>query len=622
MATGIPTFRVDLAEGMIDVDTSADRLFAYCIEADKGPVNTPTFVASNKEAMRIFGVDFAPHFYQSPTGLVIVRVGFKDMAQGKIEYKDATTGKTVMVVEATSPGPCKHTVNIAPALVGDGLSLTVNIDGVTAKNYQNLKTLKKVADRINSRFSEYLKATLTSDYEEASFDNKKISTDNTSGDLTGGTNGYMLDATGQKAGAGFAKIIVKESSDETLPNKTYYLTSTATANSSERYPLFTDVGKTKAGMYAAITAEVAGEDEDEGKTFYQMTLYESTDATESLSTAKAELTEEVGTKYIEIDDEEQGINVAPTEDQEDDQPNADTTRIAAYREAFDKTGYVDVIGVAALSDSEVVRNVLIEHINYMVDPEVHSFRFGVTSVLSSDAVDGVHSIESLKGVAEFINSEWIICIGQGVVFQKENDIPVTLKPYQAIQLYTGIRSSLGYSEAIFGGEQKKVLKGVIDTVPLVNDGTTIIKDDVIELNEAGICTFKKEYNEITFVEGVTTIQDEDVMSYENMMSIIAYVIRRLVVIAKPYQGQRLTEDLKSTLQTALSSELSTITNSDGTLMALEDFNIPPYDVQVYSAGKTKFDETNRLVRESKIIIQVRIVPIGALRDIDLHVIAI
>ena len=72
MATGIPTFRVDLAEGMIDVDTSADRLFAYCIEADKGPINTPRFVSSNKEAMRIFGVDFAPHFYQNQSGIFLL----------------------------------------------------------------------------------------------------------------------------------------------------------------------------------------------------------------------------------------------------------------------------------------------------------------------------------------------------------------------------------------------------------------------------------------------------------------------------------------------------------------------------------------------------------------------
>lgn len=643
MATGIPTFRVDLAEGMIDVDTSADRLFAYCVEADKGPVNVPTFVASNKEAMRIFGIDFAPHFYQNPTGLIICRVGFTDMAPGKIEYKGLVeikdtdgkvTGyenKTLLTVKATSPGPCKHKVKISQALVGDGLSLTVDIDGVTSKNYQNLKTLKKVAERINSRFSDYLIATLSDDFDEATFKNENLNKVlvekdgkqvkepvDITGELLGGTNGYMLDATGAKAGAGFSEVNVVENSVEGFANNKYYIISTASIDTPERYPLYTDAGKTEAGIYVSLT----GTEEDGDKTYYTFNSYPDADSETLWGTGKVELTGTVGDNYVEIDDAEKGIDVPATEGQKETEPNADTTRIAAYREAFDKTGYVDVIGVAALSDSEVVRNVLIEHINYMVDPEVHSFRFGVTSVLDSDAVDGVHSVESLKGVAEFINSEWIICIGQGVMFQKENTEPVPLKPYQAIQLYTGIRSSLGYSEAIFGGEQKKVLKGVVDTLPLVNDGTTIIKDDVVELNEAGVCTFKKEYNEITFVEGVTTIQDEDVMSYENMMSIIAYVIRRLVVIAKPYQGQRLTEDLKSTLQTALSSELNTITTSDGTLMALEDFNIPPYDVQVYSAGKTKFDETNRLVRESKIIIQVRIVPIGALRDIDLHVIAI
>ena len=107
-----------------------------------------------------------------------------------------------------------------------------------------------------------------------------------------------------------------------------------------------------------------------------------------------------------------------------------------------------------------------------------------------------------------------------------------------------------------------------------------------------------------------------------MMSIVAYVTKRLIRIAKPYQGRLLTEDLKSTLTTALSAELKAITDTDGTLMALEDFNIPPYDIQVYSAAKTRFDESNQLIRESKIIIQARIVPVGALRDIDLGVIVI
>ena len=645
MATGIPTFRVDIAEGMIDVDTSADRLFAYCIEADQGPVNIPTFVASNKEALRIFGVDFAPHFYQNPTGLVINRVGFKDMAKGKIEYKDKN-GKLLLTVEAKYPGPCKHKVQIAPALVGDGLSLTVYIDGVTSKNYQNLRTLKKVADRINNRFSNFLRAELADDFDEATFNNKDLDVPEVPvitssmtaqekaaaqaeiekiGLLEGGTNGYMLNAKGEKAGAGFTEVRVVENSpdSENFVGKTFFINSNAQVD-GKKYELFKDgKGSTSANIFVVITGVTPEINEETGeeKTYYQFTSYsDNTDTADVWGQGKVELTGTVGDNYVEVDDKDKGLDSPIIED--DEAPNSDTTRIAAYREGFEKTSYVDVIGVAALSDSEVVRNVLIEHINYMIDPEVHSFRFGITSLLSCDAINGINSIESIKGVAEFINSEWIILIGQGVVFQQENKDPIELKPYQAVQLFTGIRSSLGYSEAIFGGEQKKVLRGVIDTNPIVNDGTTIIKDDIIELNEAGVCTFKKEYDEITFVEGVTTIQDEDVLSYENMMSIIAHVVKRLVKIAKPYQGQRLTEDLKSTLQTALSSELKTITESDGTLMALEEFNIPPYDVQVYSAAKTKFDETNHLVRESKIIIQCRIVPVGALRDIDLHVIAI
>lgn len=633
MATGIPTFRVDIAEGMIDVDTSADRLFAYCIEANKGPINTPTFVSSNKEALRRFGVDFAPHFYQNPTGLVIVRVGFEGAKEGKIEYKANIDGKekTVLTIKSTSPGPCKHKVKIKKALVGDGFSLTVYIDEVTSKNYQNLSSLKKVADRINSRFSDYLVAELEKDengkplINKESFKNSdvivipnvdiKTEEEQELGKLVGGTNGCMLDKDGNpmistydfesfsdadgtvKWGEGkveltgnetegFKEVRVLENSPDNSPqgsfvNKTFYITSLAQTDGT-KYPLYTDEGITEAGIYVSISLD--------------------------------------SDNYYDVDDEKYGLN--GTDIKSNEGPNPNRTLQDAYTKAFDASSYVDVIGVATLSNKEIVRNVLRTHINYMIDPEIHTYRFGITSVLSVDDPNGVRSIDSLCGLAQTLDSEWIICIGQGVVFQKENEAPYDLPPHEAVQLFTGIRSALGYSEAIFGGEQKKVLRGVVNTLPITNDGIDLIKDDIIDLNEAGICTFKKEYNEITFVEGVTTIQDEDVMSYENLMSIIAYVVKRLVKIAKPYQGQRLTEDLKSTLQTALSSELKTITESDGTLMALEEFNIPPYDVQVYSAAKTKFDETNHLVRESKIIIQCKIVPVGALRDIDLHVIAI
>ena len=366
--------------------------------------------------------------------------------------------------------------------------------------------------------------------------------------------------------------------------------------------------------------------EDNGNKIYEFISYSSeADDADVWGTGTVKLTGEVDHEdYTDVDDVSKGINSNATDPDNDTAPSINKTLQVAYEEAFDKSSYVDVIGVTSLSDKEIVRTALLSHIDYMIDPEVHSFRFGITSVLPTDDQDGVRSVQSLCDLAANIDSEWIICIGQGVKFQPELGTPIELPPHKAVQLFTGIRSSLGYSEAIFGGEQKKVLKGVVDTLPITNDGVTLIKDDIIDLNEAGICTFKKEYDEITFIEGVTTVQDEESpLSYENIMSIVAYVIKRLTAVAKPYQGQRLTEDLKSTLQTALNSELNNITTSDGTLMALEEFDIPPYEVQVFSAGKTKFNDAGtRLIRESKIIIQARIVPIGALRDIDLHVIAI
>ena len=561
MATSIPTFRLEVSEGMIDVDTSADRLFGYCVEAPKGPVLEPTFVASNAEAKRIFGIDFAPHFYQKPTGLVICRVGFEDMAKASITYQaypmvrqgegnEATwvVGESnpvnIIKIQATSEGEAAHKVFITKSKTGSGYNLSVTIDGVTAKNYQNLRDLTSIVKKINSKFSNYLQAELLISESEFNEETSKqpfsreqfiLKTDGT---LTGGSNGVMLN---------------------------------------------TDESKSSVSI---------------------------NDATNGLSKTE-------GTGAVDSDTGKKVF--LPNE------TNPETTLKAAYEKAFVKIQDVDLVGIATLSNSRAVQNALIEHINEVNDPEVAQLRFGITGyldyVVEPETAAEQTTFEDLMQETEYMNNEWIIFIGQGVVFS-EDGVKRNILPHEATQLYTGIRSALGYSEAIFGGEPKKVLNGVVDTLPVVTDGSLIVKSDIEALNEAGVITFKKEYGEVTFLEGVTTIQDEDVLSYESMMSIVAYVTKRLIKLAKPYQGQLLTEDLKSTLQTTLSNELKTITDTDGTLMALEDFNIPPYDVQVFSAAKTVFDESNHLIRESKIIIQCRIVPVGALRDIDLGVIVI
>ena len=599
MVNSIPTFRLEVSEGMIDAVESADRLFGYCIEASKGPVLEPTFVASNSEAKRIFGVDFAPHFSQKPTGLVICRVGFEQMARASIIYQaynmknegteldpqwviDTTSKSDILQITATSEGITSHKVYIAKSLTGAGYNLSVTIEGVTAKNYQNLRNLSSIVKKINSKFSNYLKAELLVPEDEFNkytsgqpFSREQFFTVGTNpvplikdptaadGSLTGGSNGKMLKTDGT-----VSNIDIPTDGLHCDPNFT--LATVVTNSSPDATYAFTS--------YADIEGTVE---------WGHGTVYT------------------VGT----------GPNDA----------NPEVTLLNAYEKAFNKIQGVDLIGISTLSGSRVVQNTLIEHINEVTDPEVAQLRFGITGFLDyvvdpKTPAEQV-SIEDLTQETEYINNEWIIYIGQGVIFEQDG-IKQTLLPYQAVQLYTGLRSALGYAEAIFGGEPKKVLNGVVDTLPVITDGSIIVKSDIETLNEAGVCTFKREYKEITFVEGVTTVQDNDVLSYESMMSIVAYVTKRLITIARPYQGQLLTESLKATLTTALSAELRSITDSDGTLMALEDFNIPPYDVQVYSAAKTKFDESNHLIRESKIIIQCRIVPVGALRDIDLGVIVI
>lgn len=587
MVTSIPTFRLKVSEGIIEGDTSADRLFGYCIEANKGPIMEPTFVASNQEAKSKFGVDFAPHFAQNPTGVVICRVGFPNASTAYYEYKmypegttSTTTGEgndavtttegtgapdtnaaaadmtTVLQIESVSPGKCNAQVIIKKATSGHGYDLNVIIDeseivnrieeevtqigslvcpgGTTEdittinKKFSNLRSLKHVARKINNVFGDWLVAKMCKNFDD-----------------TKGPEWYDV-----------------FESDVTVTSET---------------------GKLHDGSNGVMR-----------------------DADGEITTTS-------------VDDATNGIYGTNTTEEAKQK-----TLGRAYSEAFEKIQETDLIGIAIMSEEPYVHSLLVQHIEHVIDPEIHQLRFGILGYPDykrKETAEEAITLEDLKIYPQGYDNPWIIYVGQGVIFA-ENGIKRKVYPHQAVQLYTGIRSSLGYAEAIFGGEEKKVLKNVVDTLPLVTDGTEITRDVREELNETGVCTFKKEYGEVTFLEGVTSVQEDDVLSYENMMSITANVVRRLIKICKPYQGQLLTEDLKSTLQTALSSELQDITNNEGTLMALEDFNIPPYDVQVYSAAKTRYDETHKLIRENKIIVQCRIVPVGALRDIDLGVIVI
>ena len=579
MVNGIPIYRVELGEGLVRQETSAGNIFAYCIEANKGPVGEPILITSNQEAKRVFGINFAPHFYQKGAPIYICRVGFPEMQSPSITYKakvSASGNDTIDVVKitATTPGTAQHKVNIVKSPTSNkAYNLTITIDGVGSKKYQNVSSLANVVKRINSKFADYLVAELLFDEEKA----------------------MALEAT---------QSLVKN--------------------------------KETNAVSVELTSAVDSETEDIlcSGTFDATRLQRN----QSNGVVQTELTGGSNGKLRKTDGTISNIEIPSTGIRDvppssvgtnDNDPNIDATLLYAYREAFEVLENKDILGVATLSNSEVVQNELTEHINKLIDPEVYKYRMGVTGLLDYPDKDsngvinasGDLSITDLASAATHIDNPFMVMIGQGVVFE-EDGVKYNLLPHEAVQLYTGLRSALNYGEAIYGGNAKKVLIGVKDILPLVTDGSDIVKEDIESINKAGLITFKKEYEEITFLEGVTTAQDSPVLSHESVMMIVLHVLKRLVRVSKPFHGEPVTEDLKSSLINALNDELKNITDTDKTLKALENYNIPPYAVTVEAIVVAGFNEAGDYIRETHYLVTVKIVPIGTLRSITLSVIVI
>ena len=571
MVSGIPIYKVKFGEEYIaESQASSDKIFGYCIEAHKGPIGEPIYIPSNSEALRIFGVNFAPHFYQKGSGIYICRVPFKGAVAPSITYKakvsDDNGSDTVDVVKitATTPGTVEHQVNIVKSNTSDDrYNLVVTIEGVGSKKYQNIPTLEEVVKRINSKFADYITAELLFDEQQA----------------LALENGQKLVKVGQADGT--YKFEVKESNATLGANDVLYATGPFK-------PTRLQVNQAQDGT--VLTTLSGGSN---GKVLNK-------DGTQSST---------------EIPNE--GVGAVT----ETGNLSIDTTLINAYREAFKIMEDIDIIGIATLSKELVVQNELVEHIERMIDPETYKYRFGITSFLDYDPnATNVHPSD-LTNAATHIDNPFVVMIGQGVVFEEEGS-QYNLLPYQAVQLYTGLRSALNYGESIFGGNSKKVLIGVKDTLPLTTDGYELTREDIEQINEKGLITFKKEYKEITFLEGVTTAQENPVLSHESVMMIVLHVLKRLIRVSKPFQGENVTEDLKTSLVNALSNELKNITDTDKTLVALEDYNIPPYAVEVQATVMAGFNDAGEYIRETHYLAIVKIVPVGALRSITLSVIVI
>lgn len=591
-----PTFRLTISEEAVYTSTAKDKLFGYAIEAPKGPINEPTFIASNDEAMRVFGVNFAPHFYQKGAGLIVTRVGLPNSSSASISYYIKTVTKTTtpaaneeseptvttsttyqeaFTVTALDKGQSDIKVKVIPSIsVGGGWTLIVDIPDITSQTYNTLQKFSDVVKTINNHFGSYLKA-----------EQKVDSTTNLPvEELTNNTDTTQ------------SLVVLEEQTASATPQDSEFITD-----------LDSNDGQLRGGSFGQLFKEDV--------TMRQIEAAQKADGTYDSSVLASTALPSYKLYTASNNDFDQNDKV---------KTDITLTATIVYKKAFDLMKNLDLIGVTTLSELDVVQSALHDHIQECLDPETNILRFGVTAFLDYNNPKKQNwSLNDVQQPAIDLNSEYFIYIGQGVTFKQDDGLVYDLPPHQAIMLYTGIRSALSYDTAIFGGEDKKILNGVADVLDIV-PGQTLYKTDREELNENGVTTFKKEYDRVTFLEGVTTSQDSDVLAYEYVMSIVIYITKRLVRVAKAYQGKKMTEDLKESLKTALTSELRNIQQTDNCLMAIkdDDYDIPAYDVSVESAAMVKFNDAGELVRESKVIAKVKIVPIGALRDIDLGVIVI
>lgn len=576
MVNGIPIYKVEFGESLLESESSSDKTFGYVIEANKGPVGEPVYISSNSEALRIFGVNFAPHFYQKGSGIKVCRVKFPEMEVPSITYKAkvADSGNDtvdVIKITGTTPGTAKHQVNIVKSPNSSkAYNLTITIEGVGSKKYQNVSSLENIVKKINSKFADYIVAELLIDEAKAlALESTQSLVKNSDGSFSVKTTSELENSDTVVCTGAFNAARLQQNTVNGVVNTT--LSGGSNGKLRKTDGTVSDLAIPDTGLKEGMTGTGTG----------------------------------------------------------DNDPNVDATLLYAYREAFEIMENEDILGLATLSNAEVVQNELVEHINKMIDPETYKYRVGVSGFLSYPAKDSHGNVNTstqidlsdLTDSTTHIDNPFMVMIGQPVVFE-EDGVQYNLLPHEAVMLYTGLRSALNYGDSIYGGNAKKVLVGVKDILPLVTDGSILTKEDIESINEAGLITFKKEYNEVTFLEGVTTAQDNPVLSHESVMMIVLHVLKRLVRVSKPFQGENVTEDLKSSLVNALQNELKNITDTDKTLIALPDYNIPPYAVEVQATVIAGFNDAGEYIRESHYLAIVKIVPVGTLRSITLSVIVI
>jgi len=319
---------------------------------------------------------------------------------------------------------------------------------------------------------------------------------------------------------------------------------------------------------------------------------------------------------------------------------------SAHKEALDHLANIKLAGIFCNYGEDEVQKVYADHVSTtepegMNSAEVCKWR---TLILGANAFDrtndeGDESGFKLVDKAVSLDNENILFLGQGLIddgYTPEANIiknddneyvslldedegaqPNQLLPFQCTQYIAGLRSKLFYGDAIFGGENKKEIKGVgnISIAPLFAGENKLLwqPDNYATLNQRGVLTFTTDYNILSLTDGVTTRQTPLEEDEEGVQSIIKYAKHIVHEDLQRFIGRNLTGDLEQVMENSVKALLGQMQTQDQTLVAVPSEGYAAYDVDIVLVPKSNAQQLL-----AKAYVYLKLTPVHALRQIEVE----
>ena len=304
----------------------------------------------------------------------------------------------------------------------------------------------------------------------------------------------------------------------------------------------------------------------------------------------------------------------------------------AHAEGLKLLQRVRLAGVFCMYGEDAIQRAYREHGINSIEPEkgmnnneTCKWRTILLGANENDRTDA----SSLAAKAAALNDSYTLLLGQGLIDSGFSGAASTMSaserkilglinehhllPYECTQYIAGLRSKLDYGESIFGGQGRKRIRSIgnLDIAPLFDydDSYAWDPNTYTFLNENGVLTFTEEYGNITLTDGVTTIQSGSEEDEEGVMNILKYTQNAIYDAVLPYIGRNINADLENSINMAVESVLSTMRDTDQTLIDTDEYSAYTVDISLGS-------RSNQLL--GRIYIYLTITPVHALRQIEVE----